>query len=73
MLISRKKTGQKHIITIENRSFEDVAKFKYLRTTLPDKNYMQGEEIKSKLSSGNASYRSVQSFVFPPTVYELKG
>jgi hypothetical protein len=35
MLMSRcKKAGQKHSIKIANRSLEDVAKFKYLGTTL---------------------------------------
>jgi hypothetical protein len=29
-----KKSGQKHIIKIANRSFEDVAEFKYLGITL---------------------------------------
>jgi hypothetical protein len=29
MLMSRKKAGQKHNIKIVNRSFEEVAKFKY--------------------------------------------
>jgi hypothetical protein len=36
MLMSRKKAGQKHGIKIANRSFERVAKFKYLGTTLTD-------------------------------------
>jgi hypothetical protein len=62
MLMSRKKAGQKRGIKIANRSFEGVAKFKYLETTLTDQNCMQ-EEIKSRLNSGNACYHSVQSLL----------
>jgi hypothetical protein len=62
MLMSHKKAGQKHSIKIVNRSFESVAKFKYLGITLRDQNCMQ-EEIKSRLNSGNASYHSVQSLL----------
>jgi hypothetical protein len=58
--MSRKNTGQKHSIRIANRSFQGVAKFKYLGTTLTDNNCMQ-EEIKSRLNSGKACYHSVQS------------
>jgi hypothetical protein len=58
--MSRKKAGQKHGIMIATRSFEGVAKFKYLETTLTDQNCVN-EEIKSRLNSGNACYRSVQS------------
>jgi hypothetical protein len=54
-----KKSGQTHSIEIVNRSFEDVAKFKYLVTTLTDQKCMN-EEIKSRLNSGNACYHSVQ-------------
>jgi hypothetical protein len=42
------------------RSFEGEAKFKYLGTTLTDKNCMQ-DEIMSKLNSGNACYQSLLS------------
>jgi hypothetical protein len=54
--------GQKHSIKTANRSFENVAKFKYLGTTLPDQNCLH-EEIKSRLNLGNACYHSVQSLL----------
>jgi hypothetical protein len=59
IVMLHKKAGQKHSMKITNRSFEGVAKFKYLGTTLKDQNCMQ-EEIKSRLNSGNACYHSVQ-------------
>jgi hypothetical protein len=63
MLMSRsQKVGQKQSIKIVNRSFEDVAKFKYLGTTLTDQNSMH-KENKSRLNSGNASYHLVQSLL----------
>jgi hypothetical protein len=62
MLMSRKKAGQKHGIKIANRSFEGVAKFKYLGTKLTNQNCMQ-EEIKSRLNSRNACYHSVRSLL----------
>jgi hypothetical protein len=63
MLMSHsQKIGQKHSIKTANRSFEDVAKFKYLGTTLTGQNCMH-KEIKSRLDSGNACYHSVQSLL----------
>jgi hypothetical protein len=63
MLMSRsQKTGQKHSMKIANRSFEVVAKCKYLGTTPTDQNCMN-EEIKSRLNSGNACCRSVNSLL----------
>jgi hypothetical protein len=44
MLMSRsQKIGQKHSKNIANRSFEDVAKFKYLGTTLTSKSHARGD------------------------------
>jgi hypothetical protein len=52
VLMSRsQEVGQKRSIKIANRSFEYVAKFIYLGTTLTDQNHMH-EEIKSRLIRG---------------------
>jgi len=47
-------------VRIDNSTFERVEVFKYLGTTLTNQNSIV-EEIKSRLSSGNACYHSVQN------------
>jgi hypothetical protein len=51
-------SGQSQNIRIANESFENVAKFKYVRTTLTYQNDIR-VEIKSSLNLGNACYYSV--------------
>jgi hypothetical protein len=54
MLLSRhQNAGQNHDIKIGNRCFENVAKFKYLGTTVT-RQYLLQEEDKRRLNSGNA-------------------
>ena len=47
---------------IDNSTFKRVEELKYLRTTLTNKNFI-AEEIKSRLSSGNACYHLVQNIL----------
>jgi hypothetical protein len=63
MLVSRdQNAGQTREIKIGNRSFENVSNFKYLGTTVTNKNLIQGE-IKRGLNSSNACYHSVQNLL----------
>jgi hypothetical protein len=54
MLLSRhQNVGQKHDIKIADRSFENVAQLKYLRSTVTNQNLNQ-KEIRRILNSANA-------------------
>jgi polyribonucleotide nucleotidyltransferase len=63
ILLSRhQNTVQNYDMKIANRFFENVAQFRYLRTRVTNQNSIQ-EEIKRRLNSGNACYRSVQNIL----------
>jgi hypothetical protein len=63
MLMSRhQNAGQNRNIMIVNRCFENVARFRYLGTTVINRNLIQGE-IKRTLKSGNACYHSTQNLL----------
>jgi uncharacterized membrane protein YgaE (UPF0421/DUF939 family) len=63
MIMSRHSNSrQNQNIRTANELFENVAKFKYLGTTLTNQNDIH-DEIKSRLNSGNACYHSVQNLL----------
>ena len=63
MVMSRdKNAGRSHNMKIYNSSFDSVEHFKYLGTTLTNRNSIQ-EEIKCRLKSGNACYCLVQNLL----------
>jgi hypothetical protein len=61
--MSRDQNAEQNLnIKIENKSFERVEQFKYLGTTLTNRNFIQ-KEIESRLNSGNICYHSVQDLL----------
>jgi hypothetical protein len=62
-------SGWNQNIRIANELFENVANFKYLGTTLTNKNDIH-DKIKSRLHSGNACHYSVQNLFCVPISYK---
>jgi hypothetical protein len=62
VLFSRQNAGQNRDIKIANKSFENVAQFRYSGTTMVNQNAIL-EEIKRRLNSENACCHSVQNLL----------
>jgi len=60
-----------HNKKVADKSFENVAEFKCLGMTITNQNYILNE-IKSRLSSKDDCYHSVQNLVFPALIYKPK-
>jgi hypothetical protein len=63
MLLScQQNEGQNHNIKTANKSFENMAQFRYLGMTVTNQNFIQ-EEITRRLYSGNGCYHSAQNLL----------
>jgi siroheme synthase len=72
MIMSQdQNTGRRHGMKTDNISFQRVEEFKYLGTTLTNKNSIQ-EEIKSRLKSGNACLFGAEYFVFQFAIQKIE-
>jgi hypothetical protein len=71
MFMSRHQiAGQSNYIMVDNKSFEKVAKLKYLGGKLTDQNYIH-EEIWSRLNSGNVATMQFRIFCLPLCCLEM--
>jgi hypothetical protein len=73
MVMSRdQNAGRNHSTKIDNSSFERVEEFKYLGTTLTNRNAIQ-EEVKSRLKLGECLLLlGAESFIFQVAIQRLK-
>jgi hypothetical protein len=62
LLFHQQNAGKDHDIKIANRTFENVAEFKYFGMTVTNQNLIQ-EEIKGRSISHNACYYYVQKLL----------
>jgi hypothetical protein len=62
LLCRHQNAGQNHDIKTANGCFDNVAQFKYFRTTVTNLNLIR-EEINRRLNSGNTCYHSVQNLL----------
>jgi hypothetical protein len=53
-------SGEIFSLLVDNKSFENMEKFKYFGTKTTNQNWIH-EKIKSRLNSGNACHHSVQN------------
>jgi heme-binding NEAT domain protein len=60
VMFRQQKAGQNHNSLMNNKFFENAAKFKYLGTKITIQDIIH-EEIKYKINSENACYHCVQS------------
>jgi len=63
--------GRNHNVKIDNRAFEMVGDFEYLRTTLTNQNYIQ-EGIKSREFRERLLSFGAESFVFHFAIQKFK-
>jgi hypothetical protein len=71
MLLSHpQNVGRNHDIKIANTLFENVTQFRYFGMTVTNENLIQ-EELKKRLTLGNACYHSGQNLLSSPLLSKI--